>query len=372
MKLIQYTRESILLLLYLCIGHNSSAQIRWHNDSVTTEDIAWNNYSTTYIGAGFDTAPLIVTAIPYNGIYQIDNKELDMSFTGSDFKYQSNLSNRSQLLTTYDSGYVYFLTPGIFTGNVSKYEYRVLKDNREIIKPWSIITKFTDDSFQLNSFRKRCGFLGGYKTTWNHFLTVEIRKESNGNVVASSSVYWQPIRPVLLDIFTLQNLIDAIKKIQSPFDLSLSNEERKTWKEQYAASEINSATGLPQKLILKPEESNVIFYLRATIYKKDALEYSLIKNEKTIINWKPNDYDNNFIWLQKLEHGNYILKMRYSKQRHNVTTYPFEIKAYWYQTKAFYFLFVCLIGLMIVLITYFFINTRRLKERKKENRKTAA
>ncbi len=102
-------------------------------------DIAWDNYSTSFLGEGSDSIPLIVTAIPYNGIYDFNdghsgNTPMDMSFEG--YRFRSQLANTRQQLYTYDSGEVYFLTPGLFKHNADQFEFRVLENNQKEIQPW--------------------------------------------------------------------------------------------------------------------------------------------------------------------------------------------------------------------------------------------
>src|SRR5438045_1639083 len=77
----------LLLMLVFAVNH-TSAQVRWRNDSVPFNQVAWNNMSTSYFEDKADKMIALVTAIPYNGIDQVgDNKELDMYFTSSYYKY---------------------------------------------------------------------------------------------------------------------------------------------------------------------------------------------------------------------------------------------------------------------------------------------
>jgi LytS/YehU family sensor histidine kinase len=79
----------------------------------------------------------------------------------------------------------------------------------------------------------------------------------------------------------------------------------------------------------------VIFYLSSGVFKRNAIEYQLLKNNKVVVNWQPNDNDNSFIRLKQLTHGDYRLLIRYSAQRHNITKYSFQLKPAWYQTAVF-------------------------------------
>jgi hypothetical protein len=71
--------------------------------------IDWRNYSTSYQNrVNIDTTPLLVTAIPYNGIWSNFN-EID---TVEDYKAQlslNNMINNASQFYVYDSSAVHFL-----------------------------------------------------------------------------------------------------------------------------------------------------------------------------------------------------------------------------------------------------------------------
>ena len=355
-----------LLIMFVFAVNHVSAQIKWRNDSIPFNQVEWNNMSTSYFEDGADKMIALVTAIPYNGIDQVgNNKELDMYFASSYYKYQSNLSNHFQKLDTYDSGNVYFVTPGIFKSNAAGFEYRVLEDGETEMKSWSPITQFADSNFQLNSFKKFCGFLGGYHTTWDHFVTVQLRRKNDTKFVAASSVYWKQIHPRIASIYTSGDLNEFLKRLKNSYTTPGEQNKQKKWTEQYASKD-DSMHHRPKTFVFEAGESNIIFYLDASIYWKEALEYSLIKEGKTVVDWKPNDYDNNFIWLNNRAHGSYELKIRYSKQRHNTTTYLFAINPFWYQTKTFMLLWIIL-GSLLLLFIILFINSRgKLRSQKRK------
>lgn len=298
------------------------------------DEVELNNYSTSY-SARSEKAPFVLTAIPYNGKYDFgDNAPLDMQVTGAEYRYRA-LMDIYRKLYTYDSANVYFYAPNIFVTNAPLYEYRVLKNGKEIIKPWTNITNFTAGNLQLQNFTKKFAELGGYKTTWDNYITLELRKKGETKLVSAATVYWKQTKPALLNIYTSNELNEFLAKMKNAWELSLTNAEIAKWKKQYPADEIDSATQLPKKLVLQPTDNNIIFYLRANIYKREALEYQVEQDGKIITDWRANDFDNNIIWLKNLTPGNYTLHMRYSAQRHNVADYPFEIKPAWHQTTFF-------------------------------------
>jgi hypothetical protein len=360
--------KKILFFFFLIffLRNSSFAQINWKDDTIPYSQIQWDNYSTSFAGENTSLGPILpmlVTAIPYNGIhtnFDDANAAMDMSFSGSAFRFQSNLSDNSRQLYTYDSSNVYFLAVGIYPENAKDYEYEILLNGKTIITSWKTIDKFTD--FQLNDFKKGFGFLGGYKTTWNNFLVVELRKKSSTKIVSSAAVYWKQIKPVLLNIYTTNNFNDFFKRLKKSYDFSIDSSELKIWTDKYPPDQIDSINHLPKKLFLQPTENNLIFYIKAEIYKREALEYQLIKNGEIFSDWKANDFDNNFIWLKNLSYGNYELKIRYAKQRHNVTSYSFEIKPAWFQTRLFRFVSLFLVCTCVGFIIVLFLNLAQKKK----------
>jgi hypothetical protein len=363
--------KKILFVLIFTAGYNyvSLSQVNWTDTTLSFKEIEWNNYSTTYMSGQSDSVPLLVTAIPYNGVYSFgsgpDHSAMDMTFNGSAFHFRSNLSAGQQALYTYDSSAVYFLAPGIFRSNAAAFEFRVLQRNDSVIRPWSNITEFTDSGFQLNEFRKGFAFLGGYSTYWDNYIVVELRRKKQDQLLASTIVYWKQIKPVLLSILTAHELNELLLRIKSPFDLSFNTNELEKWKTQYSIDQLDSTTGLPKRLILPAGEKDLVFFVQATIYRKEALEYQLKKNDRILHSWQPNDVDNSFIWLRNLGPGDYVLEMRYSKQRHNITAYSFKIKPAWFQTLLF--------KLVIISLTLAFVGFLVLLFKlKRQRQKTAA
>ncbi|HEY1202680.1 MAG TPA: histidine kinase, partial [Niastella sp.] len=318
------------------------AQIKWSKSTTLLTNNEWQNYSTTYQPPEDEnTKPVLVTAIPYNGIYSHEDQyglPFSMTSGNSFFSFVSRLSAKTQQLFTYDSSNVYFIVPGIHPSNAALYEYRVLLNGEKVIVPWTTVKQFTDDKFQLNNFKKHLGFLGGYKTTWGNSIVVELRRTGSDLLVACSVVCWVETKPQLLQIYTpadLEDLLSMLKTSYNPYTPEVPFGELLKWKTRYASNQLDPETGLPKKLVLQPGESSVIFYLRSGIFKRNAIEYQLLKNNKVVVNWQPNDNDNSFIRVKQLTYGDYQLFIRYSAQRHNVTQYSFEVKPAWYQTGLF-------------------------------------
>ena len=359
----------ILFLLLPVLATQGVAQIQWGMSATPLTDNEWNNYSTTYISPEDEnTKPVLVTAIPYNGIYSHNDQyglPFSMSSSHSLFGFVSRLSAETQQLFTYDSSNVYFITPGIHPSNAASYEYRMLLNGKTVIIPWTTVKQFTDDSFQLNNFKKHLGFLGGYKTTWGNAVIVELRRTGSDSLLASSAVYWAETKPRLLQIYTqgdLEELLSMLKTSYNPYTPELPSGELLKWQTRYSSDQLDPETGLPKKLILQPGESSVIFYLSSGVFKRKAIEYQLLKNNKVVVNWQPNDNDNSFIRVKQLTYGDYQLFIRYSAQRHNVIQYSFEVKPAWYQTA----LFKLVAGfLLVAFISAIYLSYRLIKQQRR-------
>ncbi|MFM9910383.1 MAG: sensor histidine kinase, partial [Chitinophagaceae bacterium] len=337
------------ILLVKCLP----AQVVWSESDLAFKDINWFNYATSYAGVDEPAKPTIVTAIPYNGVYTyFDNtwKPQRITIDSSLFNFNPGLIDNSLQFSTYDSSDVYFLAPGIYSNNAINYEYRIILNGQTVVKPWTAITRFADNSFQLNNFKKGMAFLGGYKTTWNNLLIAQIRNKTVDSILSFSAVTWEEIKPALLNIYPSGELNGFLARLKKSWDNSLTREEQKKWQSVYSKEEIDPFTHLPKKLILPGSNNNIIFYLQGDIYKKEALEYQLEKDSKIKTKWKSNDFDNNLIWLQNLSPGEYLLNIRYGSQRHNTISYPFRIKPFWYQRPVTRMIFVILAGLLFFLI----------------------
>ena len=197
---------------------------------------------------------------------------------------------------------------------------------------------------------KGLGNLGGYKASWGNFILVELRNKATGKILSRAIVSWKEAKPVLTAIYTSENINEFLKTLKRPWDRSIKTSK------------------FPEKIILQKGEDAIVFYLKGEIYKKEALEYSLVKNGDTIIKWKANEYDNNFVWLKNLAHGNYTLRVRYARQRHNVSDFYFEIEPLWYETNSFYFIAgISTTILLTLFITVFYFRRKIKKEvRRKE------
>lgn len=340
----------LLHLLSFIAIQDTFSQVKWSIDSIPAADVTWQNYSTTFLGEISDSVPLLMTAIPDNAMLSgaMDiNTPLDITFTGSLYRFRSTLLDHARKIYTYDSSEVYFLAPGINRKNNADYEYRVTLNAKTVITPWTPITRFSD--IPENPLTKELGFLGGYKTTWGNYIIVELRKKGADTSFNSAVVYWKESKPTVAAIYTSKNLNEFFSLLKNQWNH-------------------NVKSGIsPQHAVFPSNENTIIYLLSADVNKKEEIEYQLIQDGKMVNSWKPNDYDNNFIWLKDLKPGKYRLQIRYSKQRHNVSTYDFEKKPAWHQTSAFKItagsLIAAFFGFIVLLFRLRMVRRKVEKER---------
>jgi len=333
----------------------------------------WNNYSGEYAQNPGDSIPYIVTYVANNHMYKLPAPPCcdyawlhNATFSRAATKYQAQLPGNFHWVTTYDSSPVFFFIPYIRPADVPKFEYRVLLNDEAVIRTWQPVDTFTVDPAVLDGFKKPFAASKGYKAAWDNFITFELRRKDADTLLSVASVYWRQVKPVLLNIYTANELNEFLTTLKnnndshaSSYTGSAADTIADKWKTHYKLSELDTITHLPKKLILSPTDNNVIFYLDADITNRLGLEYQLEKDGDIIKRWQPNDFDNNFIWLNNLSPGSYVLHMRFSGQRQNVTDYPFEIKPAWHQTTAFKIIAGTLIGVFFSFIIVLFALSRQ-------------
>lgn len=343
----------LLLFLFATAGLPGVAQVKWSDQDLPAGKIAWDNYSTTYWGDFEKGVPFLVTAIPYNGMYNVfsdGNSDFDKTFSGSNFRFKGAMKGHTARLFTYDSSDVYFLAPGIYPNNAGQYEYQVSNSDGTLLKDWSPIIQFSDITLQ--NFEPGFAFLGGFRSSWGKAIMISLRKK-NGETISSSIVAWKEIKPAVSGIYTNDNL-DAFF-VQS----------KQSWNRPSANKAIPTVS---DSLKLTPADNNIIFELTANIYKRSALEYELEKDGKIIRPWGPNDYDQGYIWLKNLKHGQYKLSIRYARQRQNVSIHRFAMQPAWHETTAF----KIIMGSLLAAFVGFIILLIRLRQNRRKMAKEEA
>lgn len=339
----------LLIIITIALAKPASAQINW------------GLYSQSY--------PNGLTDKPQNIGILSAIKEINNAFWGDgssvvlteSLKKDTAFINKRPAgfvaITTYDTAKAQFFIHGVNKTNSSSYQFRVMIENGTTIVPWQNIARYTDYILQATSGMPQMAYLGGYSAGLGDRLIVDVRLKNSGKIIATAVVKWQPVKPVISQIYLPDELNFFLKRLAHPWTYRQDEAEIGKWKKNYPADQIARFTYLPKKLIVKPTENNLVFYLNNDLYDKEQLEYELVKNDNTITPWKYNDFDNNFIWLKSLAPGQYLLKMRYTAQRAHVTTYPFEVETPWYQSTWFKIVAGILMaafgGLILSLLVYF-------------------
>jgi two-component system, LytTR family, sensor kinase len=328
-------------------------------------------YSTSYNAGNDPSKPMLIIARPDKGMYTAGVPMSDA------YPHLRNKTLEKQLgdplfFTAEDSSEVYFFVQGVEPKNAKDYEFRVTENLNKVIAPWQTVRDFLADTVQIGAFKGPTANLGGFKTTWNNYIILDFRKKGSETNLERMVVYWRQIKPELFNIYLPDEFNDFTSHLKKAYSFNLDSMDRAKWKATYTPDQMDSTTGLPQKLLLENDENSLIFFIKASIFSKKALEYRLLQDGEVQADWKVNDYDNNFIWLKNLSHGNYVLEMRLAMQRHNVTSYPFKIKPKWYQSNRFLMILGVLtpisLGLLFVGIMLW-RNKQRLKRARREQEK---
>ena len=349
---------NIFLLVNLLLTHSIAGKAQ----------IDFKKYSTSYFGDSNAKTPLLIIATPDPGLY----------IAGSIFKelhperwadINAHPVDEFPILTTIDSSDMHFFVANIDVTNAHQYEYRVSENGGKEIKAWSNISSFAHDSIQINAFKKGMAYLGGFHTSLGNFISLEVRKVQSSKVIQKAYVYWQQTSPAIDNVYEANELNLFLKRIKLFDQYELSEEEKRKWKSRYPIDQIDSTTHLPKNLIFEASNDNIIFLFEEKIFDRKVLEYQLLRNGKVTVNWKSNDFDNNFIWIKDLGHGTYKLNVRFALQRHNVTSIDFNINPFWYQTTKWKMVFGFLAFLILGSI-YYFIRQRRLLNKSLKERES--
>lgn len=347
--------KKILLILPLILGvlQTSIAQIKWADYSQSYPNGATNN----------KTAVALITAVrSENDAFWITNSnESIKNVLSLDTAFQNFRPKEFVTVSAFDTAKAQFFLHGVNRQNAGDYEFRVLENLTKTIVPWSKITRFSDPALQKSSVLPEMAYLGGYSVPLGNKVIVDIRKKGSDIIIGSSVVAWQSIKPVLLDIYTANELNLFLTRLSRPWSVRESR-----WSKQYPAGQLDPLTQLPKKLSFQSTDNNLVFYLRADIYSRKQIEYEVIKDGKVYKKWQQNDFDNCFIWLKNLPPGQYKLKFRYAMQRQNVSEYQFQLKTPWYQTVVFKIIGGSLIAAFFGFIVFAVLLVRQKQKAGKE------
>jgi len=296
---------------------------------IARSQITWGDYSQSYPTGATDKSSTValILAIPKdnNSFWTVQDDSKYFTAANKDTAFMAARQKDITARTTFDTAKAQLFLHGVNRLNSGEYQFRVMVYPQRIVLPWSPVTRFTTDSVIASSGLPEMAYLGGFKAKLGEMLVIDVRKKGEVRIVATAMIAWEEIFPAVENMYTANELNLFFKRLSRPW--SVRNDKR--WKDT------NPATGLPRNLDLSAGNNGLILLLNADIYHKEQVEYTLMRKNKTIIHWKVNDFDNNFIWLQDLAPGSYQLQIRYAVQREHVKTYKFEVKPAWYQSLLF-------------------------------------
>ena len=329
------------------------------------------HYSMSWYGRDKnDTLPSLVTATrTADNFYNTDHKNHTIDSLLQNKAFGRHRPPHTYYVETYDSSEAHFFADRITAANAGNYEYRVLLNAHTPLVPWSPLPYAATAIPAPEKNTGKLNWLGAYKAGFGNYLVIDLRKKGTDSIISYTLVFWQPAKPVLLNIYTADELNEFLKRLSSPQSYTLSGKELKKWRTLYPPYEFDPTNLLPKKLVLSPGNNSLIFYLKADIKKSTQVEYQLLRDDEIYIDWKTNDFDQPFIWLKNMPPGQYRLHIRYPIQRLNVTTYPFEIKKAWYQTNAFKLIEGALVAAFVGFILLLLLNYRQKRKLRKEQQK---
>lgn len=319
--------------------------------------IRWDDYSQSYTTGSTGKSPAIglLVALRKGNDFLWSIRETSKHFhLLNDTSFRQLRPKEIIVRNTFDTARAQFFMPGVGRKNAHLFQFRVMEyPGNRILVPWRGIDRFTDSTLIHESGIPEMAYLGGYRTSLGKMLIVDVKQVEHDRIMATSLIAWEPIKPVVTNVYTSDNVDQFLKKLQYPW------------------AKIKEPTGQQSPVLTVPStNTNLIFVLRGTIFTKDQIQYQLIRDGSVYSPWRYNEYDNSFIWLNQYPPGSYALTIRYSAQPQHIAEYRFDVEPAWYQTN----LFRIVVGIFVAailgasLFVILFIRQRRKTQREQLNR----
>jgi two-component system LytT family sensor kinase len=301
----------LLFITNLCIGLSSFSQVDWRQYAETYPDTF--NSDSTQVG--------IILCIEkhdesLNGMVQENytSPNYEMNKAGK-AEHDRERSGNNVFVYNFRKTPAYFFVKNVNSSNADEYEYQVTATGGKIIVPWSEIKQFEKPYFGVGlGSTGMMGALGSYTASYGQRINVKLRLKKSNEIISTAIAEWVSVHPKFSRVFTTDQMNDF-------FNLLTHD-----WIERNASK--------PDLKNLKSTQNNLIFLLEGTITDKSQMDYQLLKDGRVYLEWRKNDFDNNFIWLKNLPHGKYQLRVRYNAQPEHIGTCTFIINPAWYQTTA--------------------------------------
>lgn len=332
--------KKIILLLLALSASKAFAQVDW------------TNYSTSFQQS--KNASLGV-AVPYNGIYDnFSRKTVGIAHWNPQDKIHidSNVSDSIPLIFVYDTAGIYFLAPDVTRDNAEEFEFIVLLNNKTIVSSWSHIDQFTQ--VEIGGMKAGGGIMGAYRADWGNYLVAHLRNKK-GKIISSWVVYWRQQLLQVASIYTSNSPLE-FSKIVNNKDQFNNQPAEIGWHRQYRGGVIDEKRALR----FPHNENNLLLNIDAEIFRKEALQYSVIRDGEEIRKLQENEYDNSFIFLKDLQAGKYTIRMRLTRQPDSIMELHFDITPIWYNTAIFRIVCFAFVALLLAL-GYILVRYRRQK-----------
>lgn len=336
-------KAAFLLIGGLLTIASAQAQINWGDYSQSFADKSRENPSTVGL--------ILAVRKENNSFWEIRETSKHVHTLEQDASFRRLRPAKILARTTFDTARAQFFLEGAGPANAHLFQFRVTEyPSNRILVPWHSLNQFTDSTLIHQSGLPRMAYLGGYRTGLGSMLIMDVRKTATDQIVATSMVTWESIKPVITNIYTSENFDKFLKKLQSPW-----------------LPDNQPVGAMPPVLNVSSTNTNLVFLLENGHFRKEQIQYELIRNGSVYTPWRYNEYDNNIVWIKNYPPGNYVIKIRYSAQPQHIAEYRFDVAPVWYQTNLFRIIagiFVAaLLGACLFLLLY--IGQRR-KTRQEE------
>ncbi|GAB3931653.1 sensor histidine kinase [Larkinella terrae] len=252
--------------------------------------------------------------------------------------------------TTFDTARAQFFLHGVNPQNAQRFQFRVTEyPGNRVLVPWHAVDRFSDSSLVHDSGMPKMAYLGGYRTGLGKLLIMDVRTTESNQIVATSLIAWESVKPVITNIYTSETIDEFFQKLQFPWLPS-----------QQSPGRFSPVFTVPST------NTNLIFLLENGRFIKNQIQYELVRDGSVYTPWRNNEYDNNFVWIKDSPPGQYTVRIRYSAQPGHVTEYRFDIEPAWYQTNRFRFLAGLLAAALLGFCLFLFLFVRQRRKTRQE------
>ncbi|GAB3256941.1 hypothetical protein GCM10027347_19070 [Larkinella harenae] len=320
--------------------------------------INWGDYSHSFSDKMQDnpSAVGLILAIrkENNSFWKLRGKSKHFDALENDPVFRRIRPSKPIARTTFDTARAHFFLRGVGPQNAPLFQFRVMEyPGNRVIVPWQGVNRFPDSTLLRHSGIPAMAYLGKYRTGLGKMLMVDVRKAQSGQIIATSLVAWESIKPVITSIYTSETMDKFMQRLQSP------------WVPD------DQSTGRFTPVFTVPStNTNLIFALEDGVFDKKQIQYELTRNGRVYVPWRNNEYANSFVWIKDMPPGEYTIRIRYSVQPQHITQYRFDVAPAWHQTNGFRILIGVFIAALLgaCLFLLLFVRQRRKTQLEQANK----